>query len=189
MKKEMVTPKTIKHTPDTAREVNKDKWFHKKNFIKNFLESFDKYELIIYSGITLVISIILTTIITVNNGNYKLLKDIIELLISYFSISIGFSFTALIFIIQSFKNVQEKNEIINKIASLITFYIIHGLLIITLSLIEVSMGSLFKLYGTFYMISNYVTILFFMFMILFNIYIFFKIIKLVYHFSLSNLYK
>lgn len=187
--KEKVKPTVISHNTETGSEVKRDYWYHKRIFKKNFLDSFEEKELLIYFFITLGISIILTSIIVLNNGDYEVLKEIIELLISYFSISIGFSFTALIFIIQSFNNKDESNELIEKIASLISFYIIHGLIIIALSLIEIVIGRLIVITGFFYELSNFLVILFFIFMMLFNIYIFYKIIKVVYHFTLSNLYK
>lgn len=132
------------------------------------------------------VSIILSVIITFGAEDvFKLLEKLISLLITYFSISIGFSLATIVFIIDQLKNKKDEDEkeIVEQILSLIVIYIIHGIFMIAVFILELIFGGIYSFYGTTYIILNIIFLVFYFYMIITNLYIFYKIIKILYYFS------
>ncbi len=132
------------------------------------------------------VSIILSVIITFGAEDvFKLLEKLISLLITYFSISIGFSLATIVFIIDQLKNKKDEDEkeIVEQILSLIVIYIIHGIFMIAVFILELIFGGIYSFYGTTYIILNIIFLVFYFYMIMTNLYIFYKIIKVLYYFS------
>lgn len=107
------------------------------------------------------------------------------MLITYFSISIGFSLATIVFIIDQLKNKKDEDEkeIVEQILSLIVIYIIHGIFMIAVFILELIFGGIYSFYGTTYIILNIIFLVFHFYMIITNLYIFYKIIKILYYFS------
>lgn len=132
------------------------------------------------------VSIILSVIITFGAEDvFELLEKLISLLITYFSISIGFSLATIVFIIDQLKNKKDEDEkeIVEQILSLIVIYIIHGIFMIAVFILELIFGGIYSFYGTTYIILNIIFLVFYFYMIMTNLYIFYKIIKVLYYFS------
>lgn len=132
------------------------------------------------------VSVILSVIITFGAEDvFKLLEKLISLLITYFSISIGFSLATIVFIIDQLKNKKDEDEkkIVEQILSLIVIYIIHGIFMIAVFILELIFGGIYSFYGTTYIILNIIFLVFYFYMIMTNLYIFYKIIKILYYFS------
>ncbi|WP_413475795.1 hypothetical protein [Staphylococcus equorum] len=156
---------------------------------QNFKNSFNQENnelLWIFMIIIPFVSIILSVIITFGAEDvFKLLEKLISLLITYFSISIGFSLATIVFIIDQLKNKKDEDEkeIVEQILSLIVIYIIHGIFMIAVFILELIFGGIYSFYGTTYIILNIIFLVFYFYMIMTNLYIFYKIIKVLYYFS------
>lgn len=132
------------------------------------------------------ISIILSVMITFGAEDvFKLLENLISLLITYFSISIGFSLATIVFIIDQLKNKkdEEEKEVVEQILSLIVIYIIHGIFMIAVFILELIFGGIYSFQGTTYIILNIIFSTFYFYMVITNLYMFYKIIKILYYFS------
>lgn len=166
--------------------ITENKWYSKKRFFNLFIKSFNKSDYIIAFVLCLV-SIIISSFLTFELDNlYKLVKEISGNLISYFSISVGFSFATLVFIIDnSVKHLSENDETLIEITSLITGYILHGLFIIALLIMHYFIGALIYLNGFTYYLVNIVVLSLILSLIFVNLIIFIKIIKVVYYYSYS----
>lgn len=116
---------------------------------------------------------------------FKLLEKLISLLITYFSISIGFSLATIVFIIDQLKNKKDKDEkeVVEQILSWIVIYIIHGIFMIAVFILALIFGGIYSFYGITYIIINILVLIFYFYMIVTNLYIFYKIIKILYFFS------
>lgn len=165
-------------------DITKKKLYSKKRFFNLFIKSFNKSDYII-TFILCLLSIIISSFLTFELDDlYKLVKEISGNLISYFSISVGFSFATLVFIIDnSVKHLEKNEETLIEITSLITGYILHGLLIIALLIMHYFIGALIYLDGLIYFIVNILVLSFILSLIFVNLIIFIKIIKVVYYYS------
>ncbi|GGA98630.1 hypothetical protein ERX37_04810 [Macrococcus hajekii] len=169
--------------------VNEDRTYSKKQFIKRFYNVFTKIELLSIVPIV-IFSIILSHFVTsLTDDCYKLIKDIAGNLVSYFSITIGFSLATIVFIIDNLKNYNaDQRKTLLEILTLITAYIIHGLAMICFFLLHHLIGDIIKLNDSYYIV-NLILISFLIIMILLNLTLFYKIIKVVYYFSYITIKK
>lgn len=166
-------------------------WFQR--FKKNFNE--DRHELLIANIIICLFSIIISLIITfLSNDAFKIISTIIDSLITYFSITIGFSLATLTFIIENLRKINKENEkdendLLKKILSLIVIYILHGVFMIGIFILELILGNIIFFNGIMYYIINIGGITFYSIMVIFNLYIFCKIVIILYYFAILILKK
>lgn len=166
-------------------------WF--QSFKKNFNE--DRHELLIANIIICLFSIIISLIITfLSNDAFKIISTIIDSLITYFSITIGFSLATLTFIIENLRKINKENEkdendLLKKILSLIVIYILHGVFMIGIFILELILGNIIFFNGIMYYIINIGGITFYSIMVIFNLYIFCKIVIILYYFAILILKK
>lgn len=164
------------------------KWFIK--FAKNFNK--DKHELLIVNLVIIIFSLIISLLITFNSDDvFKVVSNLIDPLITYISITIGFSLATLTFIIENLRKVKENDEsdLLEKILSLIVIYILHGVFMIGVFILELIFGNMISLIGMLHYIMNIFCITLYSFMIVFNLYIFCKIVIILYYFALLILKK
>ncbi|OFQ08478.1 hypothetical protein HMPREF2953_07665 [Staphylococcus sp. HMSC072E01] len=166
-------------------------WFER--FKKNFNE--DRHELLIANIIICLFSVIISLIITfLSNDAFKIVSTIIDSLITYFSITIGFSLATLTFIIENLRKINKENEkdendLLKKILSLIVIYILHGVFMIGIFILELILGNIIFFNGIMYYIINIGGITFYSIMVIFNLYIFCKIVIILYYFAILILKK
>lgn len=166
-------------------------WF--QSLKKNFNE--DRHELLIANIIICLFSIIISLIITfLSNDAFKIISTIIDSLITYFSITIGFSLATLTFIIENLRKINKENEkdendLLKKILSLIVIYILHGVFMIGIFILELILGNIIFFNGIMYYIINIGGITFYSIMVIFNLYIFCKIVIILYYFAILILKK
>lgn len=164
------------------------KWFIK--FTNNFNK--DKHELIKVNLVVFLFSLIISFMITFNSDDaFKVVSKVIGFLITYFSITIGFSLATLTFIIENLRKVKENNEsdLLEKILSLIVIYILHGVFMIGVFILLLIFGNIVTFTGCLYYITNMLLVTLNSMMIILNLYIFCKIVVILYYFALLILKK
>lgn len=153
-----------------------------KSSFNNEKKEFQLLFLILLPIISVIISLIVTF---VAEDVFIILEKLISLLITYFSISIGFSLATIVFIIDQlrrFENVNEK-ETVEQILSLIVVYITHGIFMVIIFILEIIFGNIFAFNGLVYILINVPLLSFYFYMTISNLYIFYNIIKVLYYFS------
>ncbi|PTJ85807.1 hypothetical protein BUZ56_11535 [Staphylococcus hyicus] len=164
------------------------KWFIK--FTNNFNK--DKHELFKVNLVVFLFSLIISFMITFNSDDaFKVVSKVIGFLITYFSITIGFSLATLTFIIENLRIVKESNEsyLLEKILSLIVIYILHGVFMIGIFILLLIFGNIITFTGYLYYITNMLLVTLNSMMIILNLYIFCKIVVILYYFALLILKK
>ncbi|PTJ70861.1 hypothetical protein BUZ58_08940 [Staphylococcus hyicus] len=164
------------------------KWFIK--FTNNFNK--DKHELFKVNLVVFLFSLIISFMITFNSDDaFKVVSKVIGFLITYFSITIGFSLATLTFIIENLRKVKESNEsyLLEKILSLIVIYILHGVFMIGIFILLLIFGNIITFTGYLYYITNMLLVTLNSMMIILNLYIFCKIVVILYYFALLILKK
>lgn len=166
----------------SRNEIHEVRNFSKKIVIKNFFEALNNFDKICAPIIFIIISASISIgVVKMGLDGFEFIKPIIEVIFSYLSITIGFSITSLIFMFENVKKLNL-NRYMKQILAIIIVFIIHGLILITLFVIQLAAGSLIHFTGVLYYVSNFIGITFYLSMIFINIYLFYIIIKTVYYF-------
>lgn len=166
-------------------------WNLTKEWFTEFTNIFnkDKHELLIANLVILITSIIISLLTTFYSDNvYNVVSKLINPLITYLSITIGFSLATLTFIIENLRKVKdnekEEDNLLEKVLLLIVIYIIYSVAMIGLLILELIFGNMFQLNGRLYCLVNIFGITLYSMMIMFNLYIYCKIVVILYYFSL-----
>jgi len=173
------------YNPKTS-EIQANEDFTKTTIIKSFIDALNFIDKYVAPIVFVIISIVISLgVVYFKKDGFEFMKPIIEVVFSYLSITIGFSITSLIFIIDNIKKAKvDLYETVRQILSLFVIFIIHGLLLIILFVIQLSVGSLVYLNDLcLYRIVNVVGITFYISMIFINVYIFYIITKTVFYFA------
>lgn len=161
-----------------------------KNFIKKtiFIELINifTFKTIITSGILYIVTAALISVtITLNiNNYYDFALNIISFITPFYAITIGFSITTIVFILNNAKNFKSSNHsTLKEINILIVSYMILGLSSILFFLFEVIFGGLIS-YSDKIEFSISTIIYFIILLLLFvSFHFFFTIIKIIYYLS------
>lgn len=181
----IVTKGRKAYNPKTS-EIQANEDFTKTTIIKSFIDALNFIDKYVAPIVFVIISIVISLgVVYFKKDGFEFMKPIIEVVFSYLSITIGFSITSLIFIIDNIKKAKvDLYETVRQILSLFVIFIIHGLLLIILFVIQLSVGSLVYLNDLcLYRIVNVVGITFYISMIFINVYIFYIITKTVFYFA------
>lgn len=175
---------------ENAIDIRKDKKYSTNIFLSNLFKSFNLTDLVIVSIVFIICLIFSYFIINSDSNIFDLITGISGNLLSYFSITIGFSFAAMVFIVDNMeKYSSNKINTMNKIMTLIITYIAHGLIMIGSLVAHYFLGSFVFLSDILLCVINFIVLSFLIYMTFLNLFLFFKIIKLLYYFSYTTINK
>ncbi|WP_271401497.1 hypothetical protein [Salinicoccus roseus] len=165
--------------------INETNHFVKKHIKTQLGNIFTKKEIYIFGVLYIVFSLILSiTIISAVDNYYRFAVNIVSFITPFYAITIGFSITSIVFILNNATNFKTENRnTLSQIVALIISYIVLGLISILYFLLEVILGSLFS-YGHF--IDGLISFLIFFIiltLICISFHFFFTIIKVLYYLS------
>lgn len=162
--------------------ISETKNYIKKSLTMRLSSIYPIKEIIIFSLIYFVVSLIVTlSIIFSHVDNAGLMKNVVQFITPFYAITIGFSVTTIIFIlnnIERFDSINKQN--LFDIISLIITYIIIGIITIMMFLFIIIFGTLFNFNNTLNDFFSFIIFLIVMIVIFISFHLFFTIIQIIY---------
>ncbi|WP_145455905.1 hypothetical protein [Staphylococcus epidermidis] len=168
-------------------EISEAQKFVRKDLLERLKRVYPTKKRIVIFIAYIIISLLIATLIVIFNDEKSLLiKNIIQFITPFYAITIGFSITTIVFILNNvsdFIGIARQN--LSDIISLVISYIIIGIATIILFLIITILTNTFNLACFFYFFVFFIVDL----MILLSFQLFFTIIKILYLISFQLINK